>query len=182
MGFESSSRKRVESSPDTPVDPAEVLSALEKLRRVTNRTKAAFGAAALSSVLAAPAEASWIEGGPKVTREDGVKHVSDEGHVFQLLFHDGGTVWRVEYVPKESAGGLFYAQRLIKINETTGERAVVGEFDSVFDVASAAETSPEWPQEVRDQLQAAALPVRAEKERQEHLRADGSMSPSEVSR
>lgn len=182
MGFESAPRKHIESAQDRPVDPVEVLSVLEKLRRMTSRTKAAFGAAALSSVLAAPAEASWFDGAQTVTREDGVKHVSDEGHAFQPLFHEDGATWRIEYVPKESAEGSFYAQRLVKMNDATGERAVVGEFDSVFDAASAAETSPEWPQEVRDQLQADASPIRAEKERQEHLRAAGIMAPPDESR
>ncbi len=177
MGFESAPRKLRESSQEKSVDPAEVLSVLEKLRRMTNRTKAVLGAAALSSALVAPAEASWFDGGSTVTRGEGVKHVTDEGHGFQSLHQQDGVTWRIEYVPQEKDGDEFLAERLVKIVDSTGERTVLGEYDNLYDAARGASLLPDLPPEVRIQMEADAAPLLAEKKRQAKLRAEGLMAP-----
>ncbi len=82
---------------------------------------------------------------------------------FTELRQEGEHSWRLEYVSKEHEGEPFFAERLVKHNETTGVSETLGEYDTKYAMADALTTLPDLPAPVRAQVAASAVPQRGEK-------------------
>lgn len=89
----------------------------------------------------AEADGSTYETGNKLKKE-----VCE--NIVQDLFENEGFKWSVEYVPKKVEDRDILAERFIKIDKTTHEIEVIGEYDNVVDADHAISQMDDVPIEL----------------------------------
>jgi hypothetical protein len=89
---------------------------------------------------------------------------------FDVLHRDKQFTWGVEYVPKRE----FIAQRYVKIDNSTGEITILGEFDNVFQAAEGIAKISDIPEKIKQRAERDAKAIQIERD----FQASGLTKPT----
>ena len=93
--------------------------------------------------------------GPKFENSDGqsVRKTIESSELFDVLYKDKASTWGVEYVKKVKEGRSILAQRYVKIDNSTMETTVLGEYDNLIDASQGLSKMADVPEQVRKSAQ-----------------------------
>ena len=97
-----------------------------------------------------------------------------ESSNFMMLYKDGTSTWGVEYVNKTVEGRGILAQRFVQINDTTGEKKILGEYNNLLEASEALAKMPDVPEQVRESAKHDVDIVQTER----NFQASGLTEPS----